>query len=265
MKKVLLGLVVILIVAIAGGLYYVFSNLDTIAEAAIEKYGSETARTAVQVENVRISLAEGSATVNGLSVANPEGFSLPYAFSMGEITTEINLDKTTGDLVAIDLINIAAPEVFYEINAERKGSLNVLKDNLGNGTAGASPTSTTTESSEGSTLTLDIARFVLQDAGLHAKVVPLNNKTYDLKLPALQLNNLKGTPEQISKQILSQLIEHAKKEINRQGLDRELAKIRAEAQKRVDAEKSRLQEKAGLKLKAEEEKVQDQLKNLLGN
>ncbi|MCI0505528.1 MAG: hypothetical protein L0Z73_05395 [Gammaproteobacteria bacterium] len=265
MKKALLGLVILLIVVIAGGLYYVFTNLDTIAETAIEKYGSEATRTAVQVENVKISLAEGSATINGLSVANPEGFSLPTAFSLGEITTDINLDKTTGDLIVIDLINIAAPEVFYEINAERKGSLNVLKDNLDSGTTGTSPASTTTESSVGSTMTLDITRFVIQDAGLHAKVVPLNNKTYDLKLPALPLNNLKGTPEQISRQILGQLIEHAKKEIKKQGLDKELAVIKAEVQKRVDAEKARLQEKADLKLKAEEEKVQDQLKKLLGN
>ena len=266
MKKVFLSVLIILVVVIAGGVYYLFSNLDNIVKAAIEKYGSETTHTAVVVENVRIKLADGSATINGLTITNPPGFSLTHAFSLGEITTTINLDETSNELIAIDLINIAAPEVFYEINAERKGSLNPLKHNIGSSRTGVPAESVPSPSgSHGSPLKLNISRFVLKDAKLHALVVPLNNKTYDLQLPALQLSNLKGTPEQISRQILDQLIEHAKKEIKQKGLDKELAAIKAEAQQRIDAEKARLREEAESKLKAEEGNVKDQLKNLLGN
>jgi len=129
MKKTALAIVIILLVAIAGAIYYVFSNLDAIVKAAIESYGSDAVKTAVRVEDVAIRLTEGAATINGLTIANPDGFVTPLAFSLGEITVDINLEKTEQALVAIDAINIIAPEVFYEINAERKGSLNVLKDN----------------------------------------------------------------------------------------------------------------------------------------
>ena len=254
MKKAILGIVVILILAIAGGVYYVVTNLDTIVKTAIEKYGSETTQTAVKVDNVLIKLTQGSAAINGLTIANPEGFSLPYAFSLGQIAIDIDVEKTSKELVAIELINVSAPQVFYEINTDRKGSLNVLKGNLQGGSS-APPTTGKAPSngSQNTTIQLSIARFLLEDAKLHAKIAPLKDKTYNLKLPTLELTDLNGTPEQISEQIVSQVIEHAKKEIQKQGLDKELKAL-----------KSKAQNEANTRLKAEQDKARDKLKGLLG-
>src|SRR5688572_15711280 len=41
MKKIILGIALLLFIAIGGAIYYVFSNLDAIVKLAIEKYGSE--------------------------------------------------------------------------------------------------------------------------------------------------------------------------------------------------------------------------------
>lgn len=258
---------IILVLAIAAGIFYVFSNLDAIVKAAIEEFGSDAVKTSVQVENVAISLTEGSASISGLSVANPDGFSLPQAFSLGEVAVDINLEKTDKQLIAIDAINIAAPEVFYEINADREGSLNILKDNLGMGAGASAGTSSGAESSRDSTqapMKLNIARFEFKDASLHAKVVPLKDKIYDLKLPALVLTDLNGTPEQISRQVLDRLIDHAGKEIRKQGLDKELAEIKAKARQRIDEEKAKLEQKADERIEQEKLKAGDKLKNLLG-
>lgn len=267
MKKTLLGLMIVLAIAIVVGVYYLFTNLDAIVEAAIEKFGSEAVRTSVEVDQVGIRLAEGAATINGLSIANPDGFSLPKAFELDKVEVDINLEKTDKQQIAIDLINIASPRVFYEINADRKGSLNVLKDNMGLG-AGASSDSSSSGSSTAGTgeapIRLSIGRFVFKDASLHARVVPLNDKTYDLKLPSLVLNDLQGTPEQISRQVLDRLIEHAKTEIRKQGLDRELAEIKAKAQQRLDEEKAKLEQQADGRIEEEKKKAEDKLKNLLG-
>ena len=255
MKKAILGIFVILIIAVAGGVYYVVTNLDTIVKTAIEEYGSETTQTTVKVDNVLIKLTQGSASINGLTIANPDGFSLPYAFSLGKIATDIDVDKTTRELIAIELINISAPQIFYEINADRQGSLNVLKDNLGaSSSAPSSSSNSPSESTQSAPIKLHIARFLLEDAKLHAKVAPLKDKTYNLILPTLELTDLNGTPQQISKQILSQVIDHAKKEIQKQGLDKELNEL-----------KSKAQEQANARLKAEEDKARDKLKGLLGN
>lgn len=265
MKKTVFAIVIILVVALAGAIYYVFSNLDAIVKAAIESYGSDAVKTSVRVEDVAIRLTEGAATINGLTIANPDGFATPLAFSLGEITVDINLEKTGQDLVAIDTVNIIAPEVFYEINAEREGSLNVLKDNLGVGAGGAGDASGDADAPGGSTpISLDIARFEFRDASLHAMVAPLNNRSYDLKLPALVLTDLKGTPEQISRQLLSRLIEHARNEISKQGLDQELAEIKARAKQQIDQKKAELEQKADDHIEEEKQKAEDKLKNLLG-
>ena len=270
-EKTIFAVIIIIVIAIAGAIIYTISNLDAIVKAAIEEFGSDAVKTSVQVDNVAIKLKEGTAAINGLTVASPAGFSLPRAFSLGEIAVGINLEKTGKELIAIDLINIVAPQVYYEINAQRQGSLNILKDNLGVGagesagtSAAGTATGTGSKDAGGAAIELSIARFVFKDASLHAKVVPLNDKTYDLMLPPLVLNNLRGTPEQISRQVLDRLIEHAKNEIRKQGLDQELAEIKARAQQRVDQEKAKLQQQADDRVEAEKQKAEDKLKNLLG-
>lgn len=267
MKKTIFVIIVIFVIAIAGAVFYVFSNLDAIVKAAIEDFGSDAVKTSVQVEEVTINLTEGAATIHGLTVANPDGFSLPQAFSLGEVVVDINLEKTSKQLIAIDAINIAAPKVFFEINADREGSLNILKDNLGVGAGAPAGTSTGAESSKesaGAPIKLNIARFEFKDASLHARVVPLKDKTYDLKLPVLVLTDLNGTPDQISRQVLDRLIDHAKKEIQKQGLDKELAELKAKARQRIDEEKAKLEQETDDRVEQEKQKAGDKLKNLLG-
>ena len=62
MKKVLIALVVVLVL-LAGGIYFVFSNLDSPVETAIETAGSRTLGTDVQVDSVSLDLLAGSASI----------------------------------------------------------------------------------------------------------------------------------------------------------------------------------------------------------
>lgn len=269
MKKTLLIIVVLIIVAIAGGIYYVLQNLDNLVKAAIEKYGSEATHTAVRVDKVKIRLQEASAAVSGLTVANPKGFAAPSAFSLGQIATSLDLKNTTKDKIVINEIRINAPQVFFEVNAEKQANLNILKEKLGGGAKAGSAGSEA--EAGGNVPQLTIRKFIFADAALHAKLVPLNNKEYNLKLPPLQLANLRGTPQQISRQVLNQLIDQARTEIRKRGIDAELDKAKAQVKAKVDAEKAKLQEKTDAekaklqeKSDAEKAKAQDKLKQLLG-
>jgi hypothetical protein len=267
MKKILVVLFIVLLMVIAGAVYYLVSNLDAIIEAAIEEFGSDAVKTSVEVDKVETRLTEGTAAVYGLNVANPEGFSMPHAFALDEITVDINLEQTDQETIAIDLIKIVAPRIYYEINEQRQGSLNMLKDNLGTGDAtpvDSPPNAAGTSGPQQAAMKIAIARFNFSDASLHAKIVPLNNKTVDLKLPPLVLTDLSGTPDQISRQVLDKLVDHAENEIRKQGLDRELAEIKARAQQRLDEEKARLQQQADERIEEEKSRVEDKLKNLLG-
>ena len=64
--------------------------------------------------------------------------------------------------------------------------------------------------------------------------------------------------------MLDRLIDHAKNEIRKQGLDKELAEIKAKAQQRIDEEKAKLEQQADERIEEEKQKAEDKLKNILG-
>lgn len=261
MKKTLLIVVVLLIAVIAGGVYYVLTNLDSLVKEAIEKYGSQATHTEVRVQSVNIRLKDAAAAISGLTVANPKGFSGANAFSLGQIATRLDVKATSKDKIVINEVRIQKPEVFYEVNADKQGNLNLLKDNLA---GGAKPATEKSAKAGGQPPIITIHRFEFAGAALHAKLVPLNNKEYNLTLPSFELANLSGTPEQISKQVLNQLIDRARDEIRKKGIDAELEKARAQVKEKVDAEKAKLKEKADTRVEEEKAKAQDKLKQLLG-
>jgi len=261
MKKTILIILALIIIVLAGGVYYVLTNLDSLVKQAIETYGSQATQTAVRVQGVNIRLQQASASISGLTVANPSGFSTPNIFSLGQISTRLNIKATDKKNIAIDEIKVLSPEIFYEVNADKKGNLNLLKDRL----AGGKSTSGQAKSGKAAAVpTISIRKFEFAGAALHALLVPLNNKTYDLKLPAFTLSNLHGTPEQISRQVLNQLTDRARDEIRRKGIDAELDKARAKVKAKVEAEKAKAKEKVDTRVEEEKTKAQDKLKQLLG-
>lgn len=263
MKKTLLIILVLIIAVIAGGIYYVLTNLDSLVKQAIETYGSQATHTAVRVQSVNIQLKQASAAISGLTVANPKGFDTPNAFSLGKIATSLNVKAMSKNNIVIDEIRVQAPEVFYEVNADKQGNLNLLKENLAGGGKPAA-TEKTAAKPAGKQPIITIHKFEFAGAALHAKLVPLKNKEFNLNLPSFELVNLKGTPEQISKQVLNQLIDRARDEIRKKGIDAELEKAKAQVQQKVEAEKAKLKEKADTRVEEEKAKAQDKLKHLLG-
>ncbi len=250
MKKVVLGAILVLLITIGFGVYYLLSNLDSLVKSAIETYGSEATQTSVRVDNVKIVLQDGSGTIRGLSIGNPKGFATPNAFSLGEIATQIDLKSLSEDVPVIEHITIRAPEAFYELNEKGQNNLDKLKSNLQSG-ASTSSTSSSAKSG-GSEPKLIIRKLIFSSGNLHARVVPLD-KNYELKLPNIQMNDLGGktgaTPSQIASQALKVLTDRALAEIKKKGIDQYKAQLEGEVNKRLDTEK---------------DKVGDKLKGVLG-
>ena len=82
--KVVIGVVVVLVLAVAGAGVFLLQNLDGIVKDLIEDIGTEVVGQKVSVADVKVNLAEGSASISGLSVANPPGFSAEPASAMPE-------------------------------------------------------------------------------------------------------------------------------------------------------------------------------------
>jgi len=270
MKKVILGLIVIIVLAIGVGAYLVLTNLDAIVEAAIEKYGSRATQTAVRVDSVQIKLKEGSGAINGLTVANPKGFALSHAFSLGTIKTGIDYQSLQEEPYVINEITVRAPQVFAEINEDKKMNLNQLKKNLSVGKP-SDKQEKEADATKAAEPRIIIRKLSFTDGNIKALVVPLDNKEYNLKLPNIIMTNLGGktgsTPTELATEIIDRLIDEAKKQIKEKGIDAEIDKLKAKAKAKVDAEvekeKAKLKEKGDAKLEEEKKKAEEKLKGLL--
>lgn len=270
MKKIILGLVLVIVFAIAGGIYYVLTNLDSLVKQAIETHGSEATQTAVLVDNVKINLADGAGAISGLTIANPKGFAMPYAFSLAEVRAGIDLQSLQQEPYIINEITVLAPQVFVEINKDNRTNLNELKKNLS--ASSSSTTSTKTQAPDETAAKeprLIIRRVTFADGNIQARVAALQNKEYQLKLPGLDMTNLGGskgaTASELASEILNRLTDRASEIVKKDIIDARLDKLKAEARAKVEEEKAKLEEKADSKLEEQKDKAKDKLKGLFGN
>lgn len=263
MKKAIIGFILVLLLAIGGGVYYLFTNLDSLIKAAIETYGSEATHTAVRVKSVKTDLPKGSIAIRGLSIANPKDYSLPHVFELNVISTSIDINSLREPPYIVKDIVIDAAQVFVEINQDKKTNLYELKKNLS--TDSAAPTPAKPAVSDKGKVSAEpriiIRRILFTKGNIKAKIVPLN-KDMQLKLPGFTLTNLGGkhgaTPGEIAKEVLSKLTDQARDAIKKQGIDKELDKLKAKAKAKIDAEKAKLKEKVDTEKAKTKAKIEDE-------
>ncbi len=254
--------VLVLVVAVIGVVFYVISSLDTLVASAIEKAGTQVTGTSVQVSSVRIDLKSGQGTINELRVANPGGFSAPNAFTLGGISTKIDLASIGEDPIIIDALTVQSPHVVYEINKSGKSNVAVLQDNIAQST-GAGGDESSAESGGGPGLV--IRKLVIDSGQIDAKVAALPDKDLSAKLARIELTNVgadKGgaTPAQIAEKIASVILKGVGPAVANLGLNQYLGKNLEQIR---DLEGG-LKEKASRSLGDTAEKGKEKLKGLLG-
>lgn len=121
MKKILIGLAVIILLVV-GALVYVYVNLDNIVKSTIEEAGTRVTLADVTVDGVSIETTQNTAAINGLVVGNPDGFNSDYAFSLGNISVRLDGSTLTSDTIRIIEVVVDSPSVIYELG---NGSSNI--------------------------------------------------------------------------------------------------------------------------------------------
>ena len=116
-KKVLVGAAIALILALVGGAWWFYHSLDSLVASAIRTFGPEITGVSIRLDRVTIDAMDGRATLRGLVVGNPPGFTTDHALSLGEISMTLDLDSLTKDVIVIKRISIVKPEVSYELGA----------------------------------------------------------------------------------------------------------------------------------------------------
>jgi len=225
--KVLI-VVAVLLIAVIAGITYVLTNLDSLVKEAIEKYGSEAAKTQVRVASVSIRLAEEKGELNGLTVANPQGFSSPHVFRLGKISVKIDARSVTSSPIVIEEIRIASPQVVYEMNQALASNILVLKKNIQE--AGAASKKKTIEEKKPADkeTKLLIKKLVMDSGTIESRVAALGDKPQSVTLKHFEMTNIGGrdgaTPSKIAEQVLTTLVEEVGIAVVQAGLEKKVGK-----------------------------------------
>ena len=189
MKRVLLicgGVIVVTVIAV---IYILYSSLDTIVAAQIEKYGSQYTGTAVQVDTVSLDLVSGTGDITDFSVANPAGFGAPTAMDVGEITLAVDVRSLTDDPVVIKEIVIDKPKVTYEIGSDGN-NIDALTRHVEAEIADTSAGDSGTDTSDGGRRKLLIENLYVRGGKLRVGTTLLKGKTMTVDLEDIHLGNI---------------------------------------------------------------------------
>ncbi len=114
MKKILLGLVVAVLLAAAGGAWWLYSERDSLIADAIRTYGPQILGVPVRLGGVKTDVASQTAALHGLVIGNPPGFQTPHALSLGAVSVKLDIGSLTKDVILIREISVVKPDITYE-------------------------------------------------------------------------------------------------------------------------------------------------------
>ncbi len=96
-----------------------FFSLNSIIENGVESFGTKTLGAEVALESASVSFLSGEGRLEGLSVANPEGYPEGVdALRMGAIRVSLDLASLFSDVIVIHEINVEDPVVNFATGAQ---------------------------------------------------------------------------------------------------------------------------------------------------
>lgn len=203
MRKSVIAAVVVVIV-IAAAAVFIVTRLDYIVAGLIESEGSKATQTAVRVDGVSIDLGDASASLSGLSVANPAGFD-GAAIDLGGFQVRIDPRSLTSDTIVLEEVVVSDAR----LDILQQGARNNLRELLANLSAGQSGDAP--DSAGGKKLIID--RFVLENASASVTAPDIDEQR-EVSLPTIELGGIGresggATGAEVARQILEPVIERA--------------------------------------------------------
>jgi hypothetical protein len=257
--------VAVLVVIVIAAFVYILSSLDAIVAGTIEHYGSQVTQTPVQVSSVSIDLKAGSGAIEQLTVGNPDGFSAPNIFTLGGISTRLDVASVGKDPIVIEEIRVDKPDVFYEINKAGASNIKELQKNIEQSTGSSGETAAETPESSGPKVV--IRKLVIEGGKIEAHVVALGDQPLSADLPPIQLNGIGeksggATGAEITHQVMNAIIAKVGPAVANLGLEKFVGKSLNEAKTLLNG---KIGDQGGELLGDKAKKGAEDLKKLLGN
>ena len=191
-KKILWGLVIVLVVLAVVAVIVAGLFLGNIVKAGMETVGPKITGVPITVDAVHLSLLTGSAKIQGLVVGNPDGYKTPQAISVGVAAVELNPLSALSDKIVVRSIEVRNPEITFEGNPFSGNNLTKIRDNVSAATAtGQQPATNQTAQTAGKPgKKLEVDNFLITGAKVHVSLTGMGGKETTLPLPDIHLTNM---------------------------------------------------------------------------
>ncbi|MCO4800253.1 MAG: hypothetical protein KC484_13645 [Colwelliaceae bacterium] len=242
--KFLASIVVVILLLCGGALWFLAGgSLNEFIKQQIETIGTELTEQKVEVKVVDIKLMDGAGSILGLSLENPKEYKYPHAFSLGEITLDINVESLANDPIVIDAIVIKDPKAFVQFTKSGNSNIKDLLDTINRNipdTGTDKPSEKGSDDSK-SEPNISVTKLVLVGTALTVDLSELGNKEHSAKLTDINLNNIggeKGLPASklgsvIVKEALSAIWNETKKTQKKQLKKQASDKLKEKAKKKL--------------------------------
>lgn len=184
MKKVFTLLIVLILVAVGLGVYWLRGNLDSLIAQAIRDYGSAMAQASVKVDKVHLQTADGRGELQGLFIGNPQGFKTAHALKAERVELEVDMATLASEVIVIKKVAVIAPDVIYE-KGDSLTNFDALHKNIAQylGTQEKSKTDKKEKR-------FIVQKFIVRDATAQASAAFMGGKTVSVPVPDIHLRDL---------------------------------------------------------------------------
>ena len=201
LKYSLLGLLLLVVVAIAGVLLY----LEPLVKTTVNTVGTKIVGTKVNLDGFRFSPFAGEAEIKGLTVANPEGYKTPNLLDLGRVYAKVNVPSLFTDTIVVEEVSVNGIALTYEMPDLSTNNVMQIQQNIAKNTT----VEKTLESEDikeevqektsiepSSSKNIIIKKVVVDGGSLNA-IIPLQPEALTLNMPAIEINGI-GEGEKMS-------------------------------------------------------------------
>ena len=194
---IVVGILVVLLVI-------VYFSLSAILKGSVQTFGSMVLGVPVTVDRIDLKPFSGALAIRNLTVANPEGYSSPYAFKLGKFDVVLVPSSLFGKKMIIDKLAVEGMELNYETNLLRS-NLSDIQNNISRLSKDSSSSSVPAEQQEKTeeqaveSKPLQINRLDLSDIKIYTILKGREDtRVVPLMAPPVHLQDLGTEPEGIT-------------------------------------------------------------------
>lgn len=227
---------VILLLICGGALWFLASgSLNDFVKVQIENEGKKITGETVTVSKVDIKLTEGAGSIYDISLANPDAYNYPTAFSLSEATLDINVKSLSSDPIVIDAIVIKNPQAFAEVTKNGQSNIKDLIDTIEKNLSLVSKTDNKkrSETDKMNEPNIRVEKIVLEGTSLSLDLSALGNKEHVMTLPDVTLNTVGGDSGLPASQLGGVIVKQALSAIWKQTKKAQKQKLKKQATDKI--------------------------------